>query len=64
MHHENNDIANLVAVLALILAMLGLIIAAVAPVLGALSGLVIAAFIGGGATGVWLDRQLRDRRNG
>ena len=49
MQHEN-DITNTIAVLALIVAILGLIIAAVAPVLGALSGLILAAFLGGGAT--------------
>lgn len=45
--------------LALILAILGLIIAAVSPIFGPLGGLILAAFLGGGGTFVWVDRRLR-----
>jgi hypothetical protein len=58
---HNNDFANTIAVVALIVALLGLIIAAVAPVLGPLSGLIIVAFLGGGATCVWADRRFQRR---
>jgi len=58
---HNNDITTTIAVLALILTLLGLIISAVAPVLGPLSGLILAAFLGGGATCVWADRPFQGR---
>jgi hypothetical protein len=61
MQEKNNDITNTIAVLALIVAILDLIIAAVAPVLGPLSGLILVAFIGGGATCVWADRRFLRR---
>ncbi len=59
--HENNDLPNLIAILGLILAILGIIIAATAPVLGPLSGLILAAFLGGAATGAWMNHRLRGR---
>jgi positive regulator of sigma E activity len=59
MQNENSDITNTIAVLALILALLGLIITAVAPVLGPLAGLILVAFLGGGATCVWADRRFQ-----
>ncbi|HEV7163519.1 MAG TPA: hypothetical protein VGN25_09710 [Solirubrobacteraceae bacterium] len=59
MQNNDNDISNTIAVLALILAILGLILAAVASVLGPLTGLVLAAFLGGGATGAWADRRFQ-----
>jgi uncharacterized membrane protein YkgB len=61
MQHQNDDLSNTIAVVALIVAILSLIIATVAPILGALGGLILAAFLGGGATFVWLDRRLRSR---
>src|ERR1700689_2003008 len=59
MQNKNDDISNTITVLALILAILGLIIAAVSPVLGPLAGLVLASFLGGGATCVWADRRFQ-----
>lgn len=56
---NNNNITNMLAVVSLALAILALVIAAVAPILGALSGLILAAFIAGGLTCVWADRRLR-----
>lgn|SRR5579883_295742 len=61
MQNQNNDISNTIAVLALILAILSLVVAAVGPVLGPLTGLVLAAFLGGGATFVWADRRFPRR---
>jgi membrane protein implicated in regulation of membrane protease activity len=63
MKNKNNDISDTIAVLALILAILGLVIAAVSPVLGPLTGLVLVAFLGGGAASVWADRRFL-RRDG
>lgn len=60
-NNNNNDISDTIAVLALILAILGLVIAAVGPVLGPLSGLILAAFLGGGAASVWADRRFLRR---
>jgi hypothetical protein len=57
MKNKNNNISDTIAVLALILAIFGLVIAAVGPVLGPLTGLVLAAFLGGGAASVWGDRR-------
>ena len=57
MQDNNSDITNTIAVLALIVAILGLIIDAVVPVLGPLGDLILVAFIGGGVTGVWADRR-------
>ncbi len=59
---HNNDNANTIAVLALIFAILGFIIASVAPMIGPLTGLILVAFISGGAAFVWADRRLQ-RRN-
>ena len=56
---QQQGITNTITVLALIIAVLGLVISAVGPVVGTLGGLILAAFIGGGATGVWIDRRLR-----
>lgn len=61
MQDKNNDISNTIAILALIVAFLGLILAAVAPVIGPLSGLILVAFLGGGATCVWADRRFQRR---
>jgi len=61
MKNKNTDISDTIAVLALILAILGLVIAAVGPVLGPLTGLVLAAFLGGGAAFVWADRRFMRR---
>jgi hypothetical protein len=61
MQEKNTDIINTIAVLGLILAILALILAAVEPVLGPLAGLILVAFLGGGATFVWIDRRLRQR---
>jgi len=61
MQNKNNDITNTIAVLALIVAFLGLIIAAVAPVLGPIAGLILVAFLGGGGTFVWADRRFQRR---
>ncbi|MFZ1996496.1 MAG: hypothetical protein WAU75_20460 [Solirubrobacteraceae bacterium] len=47
--------------LALIVGLLGVIIAAVTPVLGPLTGLIVVAFLGGGATFVWADRRFQRR---
>jgi hypothetical protein len=61
MQEKNPDITNTIVVLGLILAILALILAAVGPVLGPLAGLILVAFLGGGATFVWIDRRLRRR---
>ena len=57
MKNKNNDISDTIAVLALILAILGLVISAISPVLGPITGLVLAGFLGGGAASVWADRR-------
>jgi hypothetical protein len=60
MQYSNDITNNTIAVLALIVAILGLIVAAVAPVFGSLTALILVAFIGGVVTGAWADRrQLR-----
>src|ERR1700730_9506386 len=49
MKNKNTDISDTIAVLALILAILGLVIGAVGPVRGPLTALVLSAFLGGRA---------------
>jgi hypothetical protein len=60
MKRDNNPDHTL-AVLAFVLAIFSLIITSLVPVLGPVTGLIVAAFLGGGITFVWADRRFQRR---